>query len=237
MGQLTRLQIITRGLAKASAPTALAAEAVYWLNAWLRSTYMAWPWPFLQKRLPAFSLAAGTQSFLLGAGSGGIATQVQRVIDPMRIYAVDYSARGNVRVQRIAGGSPESLTDDETVNNPATYKGQPEHFKARMDNGVWGKWTMIPTPVPERAYLLAIDYVELPDEIDVTSGGDSTKPIYPNDRTLIQAVVVDAMQHREDPRYDANLAVLASMVADDRVKAGSSPGINDRVGLDPTVFR
>lgn len=230
MGQLTRAQIVEHGLAKAGAPENLTSEAEVWLNAWLRSQYRAWPWPFLQRRVTGVALGTGVQSLTLGAGAGGVTLEIARILDPLFIYSSGYTKQGRVRVRNITGGYP---ADDEIINNPVTNIGQPAQCKVRADTTLWGKWVLWFTPVPNADYLLAIDYIVQPADI----AADATVPIYPNDRTMIQAVLADAYQHQDDERYNDALQVLASMVVDDRVKYGEVAGTNDVIGLDPSTFR
>lgn len=230
MGQLTRAQIVSAGLNKAG-DTSLTTLANTWFNAWLRSQYRAWPWPFLHRRSSAISLAAGTTSLSVGAGSNGVTLEIQRILDPIRVGDSTYSTKKDARIVALVNG-PQDY--DENLNDPALTRGLPDRFKIRADSSLWGKWTLIPYPVPDKAYRIYLDYLEQPADISA----DATVPLYPNDRTMIQAVLVDALQYMDEGnRYQAELEILGSMVVDDRAKYGEVMGTNDQMGLDPGVFR
>lgn len=228
MGQLTRDTLISEALLIAG-DDSLSTRAVVWLNAWLRSQYRAWPWPFLHKRVSGLALNAGVQSLTLGNGSGGVALEIQRILDPIFVYDSSYSTRHRARIVNV---HTHDLGADETVNNPASYRGLPGQFKVRAAS-TWGQWIIYPTPIPDKAYLLAVDYLEQPADL---SGG-SLIPVYPNDRTLIQSIVASAYQFMDDERYGDALQILGAMTIDDRGKYGEVAGTNDQLGLDPGVFR
>jgi hypothetical protein len=116
-------------------------------------------------------------------------------------------------------------------------------MKVKQDD-VWGRWSLIPTIVPDKAYLLAIDYIAMPDDIDETSAGDATKPIYPSDITLVKAVVASALQYLADPRDGTSVAAAQAADEDygasavqDRIRYGYSDGSNDTLRLDSRVHR
>jgi hypothetical protein len=231
VGALTRAEIVTQGLREAG-NTSLTTRGNEWLNRWLRSQYMALDWPFLQRRATGISLALGATSVSFGAGSS-VTPQVQRIHDPVWLYNTDYTVRRKARIVSLLDGDEDR---DETINNPSTHKGVPTTFKARPDATTEGKWTLVPEVIPDRSLLIALDYTELPDNINTATAGDSTKPRYPNDDTMIQAVYVAALKHDKADNYMAERDVLASMVLADRVKFGAALGINDTWGLDPKVF-
>ncbi len=229
MGSLTRAQIVSQGLYLAG-NTSLTTQANTWLNFWLRDEYAAWPWPFLQKRLSGIALAAGATALAFGAGSGGEVREVLRIIDPVWLYDSSYMNRKRVRIRQLLGGS---LAEDETVNNPANFVGLPETFKARKSNITNGLWSLVPAPVPDKAYLVALDYLFLPgDPID----GET--PIYPSDKTMVQAVKVQALgQMKQGDEYMAELQILQNMVIATRMRSGDAVGVNDVMGLDQEVYR
>lgn len=229
MGQLSAANLIATALNKAG-DSRLTTPALTWLNAWLRSAYAAWPWPYLQRRIAGLALPAGTQSLSLGAGAGGVTLEIKRVLDPLWVYDSVYSTKLRARIRTYIAGD---AFEDESINNPATNIGCPQQFKIRADTSLFGKWSLIPTPVPDKAYLLAVDYIIIPADIVTTTD----VPTYPNDRTMIQAILCDALQYMKDKAYLDELQVLASMVIDDRVKFGEVAGTNDQTLLDPSVFR
>lgn len=235
MGQLQRGEIINEGLALAGNDR-LTTRANVWFNAWLRSTYRAWPWPFLQRRVSGVTLASASSSLLLGAGSGGVTLEIQRILDPIQIYDAGYGVRSQLRIRSAVGNTNSFL--DESSGNPFQGGGLPQYVKVSKSN-VWGQFVITPWPVPLANYLLAIDYLEQPADITL----DATKPIYPNDRTMIQAVYTDALRYGaagggdEYQMYRSELQVLGAMSVDDRMKYGEFTGTNDHLGLDTNIYR
>lgn len=231
MGQLTRLQIVTQGQLQAGRDD-LATPLNIYFNAWLRSQYAAWPWPFLVRKQTGLALAAGAASISFGAGAT-VTPEVQRIIDPIFVYDSTYTTKARSRIRQLTSGD---LLEDETINNPAIWRGLPTTFKVRADPTLWGKWTLVPIPIPDRNYLLTFDYLHQPADV----AADATVPIYPNDRTMIQAVFSETLKYAngaDDPAYQQALDVLGAMTIDDRVKYGVVPGTNDVVQLDQSIFR
>lgn len=230
---MTRAEIVTQGLEEAGYDDTYKTQAQVDLNKQLQRVYDAWPWPFLVRRASGVSLSTGATSLAFGAGSGGVAAKVKRILDPIYLYNGDYSAAGTMRVRNIVGGA---LNLDENVMNPASFIGQSSVLKVRADPSVFGKWSIIPGPVPDKTYLLAIDYIESPDPMPIGSSGDSTKPLYPNDAVLCKIVECWALRHQKHETYPAERDVLAAMIVQDRVTYGAVDGINDSLPLDGSVF-
>ena len=72
----------------------------------------------------------------------------------------------------------------------------------------------------------------------MTAGSDV--PWYPNDETMVQAVAFknhEFYDGKDAPVTQAAQQMLASLVANDRIRYGSVTGINDNLILDPTRFR
>ncbi len=230
MGEKTAAQLIDEALNLAG-DTRLTTPALTWLNSWLRSTYGAWPWPFLMRRNAAVSLVTGATGVDFGAGSV-VTNQVKRVFDPIWVYNSTRTSRVRARIRTLVGGHIE---EDETAMDSATNRGIPTQFKVRSaTSGVWGKWSLIPNPIPDRDYLLAIEWQEMLPNLTSTS----TVPAYPNDRTMVQAVYAEALRYMKDQTgYKDALQILASQVADDRMKFGEVTGTNDQISIDPNVFR
>lgn len=229
MGQLTRDEIVSNGLNLAG-KTSLTTLANTWLNAWLKSTYEAWPWPFLLKQATGISLTSGATSLTLGSGSGGISGLIQNIFDPIFVYSSDFRTRGEARVRQLLTGPVEK---ENYVSDPTTIKGLPSQFKCRESDTTEGQWTLQPYPLPQQDYLLSVNYKLTPAAI---SSGSSI-PRYPNDRTLMQAVMVEALKYMGDERYGEALDVLRSLVNEDKMKSGNKTGSNDVLGLDEGVFR
>jgi len=229
MGVLNRGQLVAAGLLEAG-NTSLTTLANGWLNDWLDSTALAWPWPVLQRRIAGVALASGTQSLSFGNGAAGVSVRVSRVIDPIWVYDSLYSTKVRARIIPLLG---TGAGWDESINDPSTNIGIPQRFKLRADESVAKRWSLIPTPVPDRALLLAIDYICIPAQL----AADATVPWYENDRTIRQAIKCAALNHmKKVEELQAEREVLRSYSIEDRVKFGEQPGTNDQLGLDPAVF-
>lgn len=229
MGQLTLSSIVSQGLAKASRSD-LTTFATTQLNAWLKQRAGDWPWPQLVRRITNVALASGATSISFGNGASGVTEEVQNIIDPVLIFTSDFKSKGKVRVQKLID---VPLHIDESVNDPALNKGIPQLIKIRADATLGGKWTLIPYPIPDRAYLLAVDYLTMPG--DYTSG---QKPWYPGDATMIQQVKCEALDYSQ--RYDelsAEREVLAAMVGDDRYRFGQQEGWQSSIEMDQRYHR
>jgi hypothetical protein len=227
MGSLTRGQIVTEGLLLAGNAN-LTTRANQWLNSWLRSHYRSWPWPFLIRRAQNITLSAGATSLLVGGGNNGITEQVQRLYDPVYVYTADKKSRAIARIRSVIAGPVDM---DESVLDPADNRGMPQYFKVRS-NTVWGTWQLEPYPYADQTYSLAFDYLIQP--ADITS--DATVPVYPNDQTMIQAVVAWASRYMKLESAGGELELLSAMGSDDRLKYGEVPGINDQLKLDGASF-
>lgn len=233
MGKLTRTQILSQGInlaGKNSSSTAFVSLVALSWNAWLRSTYKGWLWPYLVEQASGISLVLGTSSLTVGGGQGGITDDVAEVFDPIYLYSSDFAYLGRARVRQIRGGIAER---EPAIINPTNNKGMPIEFKARPSPTVEGRLILTPYPFPERNYLLALDYKMQP--ADTTVDGDI--PRYENDRTLIQAAKVCTLEHMKDVTYLSELDILATMVSQDFSKDASRTGINDNLGLDPNTFK
>lgn len=235
MATLTRTQIVSAGLQKAGQPQ-LTTHANTWLNAALRRAYGSWNWPFLHKRLGGIALATGTTSFDFGAGSNGETLDVKRVLDPVRLYTSGYTAKGRARIRNV---NDTDLDIDETLNDPSKGRGIPTTFKVRLSTSIQGRWTLYPNPIPDKDYLVALEYLFLPANLS----GDSSVPIYPEDETLIQMVYVEALRFMDDERgllltkIAAEDSKLQAMLVADRLAHGSAEGINEDQLLDDNIFR
>lgn len=232
MGTLARSEIVARGL-RLAGDTTLTTRANEWLNSWLRSQYAAWPWPFLIKRASSLTLAQGATSLTVGAGSGGVSDVIRQVRDPIFVYTTDKSMRVKARISQIA--DPSLAADESTILSTAI--GVPPYFKVRAEGTTFGKWVLYPSLIPDRALLVAFDYLVQPADIDTSTGGDSTVPLYPDDETMIQAVFVAGLKYLK--RYDelaTEDATLSAMKSGDRLKWGEVLGTNGAMGLDPNVF-
>lgn len=184
------------------------------------------------------ALTAGSTGISFGAGSGGVTLEVSHIFDPIRVYTSDKRTVGNARIRQFVDASYS--TDEEMFDwsANASARGVPYAMRMIPDATLWGKWTLKPYPVPDRDYLLAVSYLEQPADINTSSGGDSTRPVYPNDETMIAAV--RAAIHGYKHEHDVAQVVkddLDRMRFADKVKYGQAQGIGDKTLLDSQVFR
>lgn len=233
MGQYTRSKIITEGLL-AAGDSSLTKRAYSWLNGWLRSNYAGFMWPFLMREKAGLELNQGEQTLAFGVGSGGETLEVRRLTDPMFIYDSGYTTRSNIRIRSFLNDNPLL---DESVNDPANNVGLPAYVKVRPYPGTYGKWDLVFDKAADKNYLVKVSYVVQPADIAEDVSGDSTIPLYPNDRTMVKLIEVEALKYKKADNYPVEREVLSAMVVDDRMKYGEVPGINDAITLDPKVFR
>src|SRR5947208_1323162 len=107
MGKLTLGTIINQGIqlaGKQASNASLITFVTTEMNAWLRSTYKGWLWPWLNVQATAISLSSGATSLTLGGGSGGITNDIADVFDPIWIYASGYTLAQAARVRQLRGG-------------------------------------------------------------------------------------------------------------------------------------
>jgi hypothetical protein len=231
MGVLTRTELVTAALLKAG-NTNLTTNAVTWLNAWLRSQYRGFPWPFLRRNASLLTLSSGATIKTVGNGNGGVAKAIQYLTGHVFIFTSDRATRARAYVRQVEDGDAFSHEDGLL----STDTGLPTLFRVRQSTvaETYGTWDLFPYPLPDKAYLLSFEYLMQPDNL----AADATVPLYPNDRTMIQAIMCDALQYMDRRReYQMELGILGSMVNDDRMKYGQVPGTNDVLPLDPSTFR
>lgn len=239
MGYMTRAEILTEGLAVVGR-TDLTTRCTAALKSWLRSRYASWPFAFLRQSMDGLALPSGTQSVFVGGGEGGVTNVIQRILNPIRVYTADYGTTAKGMIINLDA----DRDDDERTSNPLTMTGLPMQFKIRSTIStvtVAGltlrAWKIIPLPVPNKDYLLAFDYIEMPND---PCPNTTSVPLYPNDQTMIQLVKVRALEYANgasDPDFQAELAVLGQMVIHDQMTEGSVPGTNDLLTLDAGTFR
>ncbi len=235
MGYLARSELVVRGLRDAAVSTTITTRANEFLNSWLRSQYVSWPWPFLRRHFSGLAWATGVTSKVVGASNGGITPWIQRIYDPLYVYTSAYTTKQKARVEHVDNGS---ISDNDIINDPTKHTGIPDRFVIYVDSTTPGALDLIPNRFPDRDLLIAFDYLELPLNIDETSGGDTTKPYYPNDQTMIQAVKAYALDFDKRGQESAGaFQALSSMLQDDRIKFGSGNGHNTKWSKDPSVYR
>jgi hypothetical protein len=226
MGALTRLQIITEGAMLAGVePNSVLARARMELNLWLRSQYDGYLWPFLRREKDSIALATGADNVILGAGVGGISTEIQRINDPIKIYTSDLTVYDNIRVSTDWDAGHPALSD--------LYSGRPETARVLADSAVAGKWGIGFSKKADRDYLLIVSYYARPAFL----GKDDDIPLYPNDRTMVQHINAYCLKYRKAENYVDEAKLTQAMVLEDRLKYGSMPGVNDTLTLDSRIFR
>jgi hypothetical protein len=234
MGTMNRGEIIELALNTAG-DSSLFLQAWKWLDNWLTQTYSAWPWPFLQRMDTGISLPAGTASLQFGSAN----KLVQRIYDPVYLYTSDMSMRAAARIRQLIDGSP----DLDEVAGVTSSSGLPLTFRIRASTTVQGAWDLYPWPRPDKNYLLKVEYQLRPASAGAYAGVLTDVPLYPNDETIVQGVLVKALQFisASSPeylqRYQLEMGILRGMVADDRIAFGQVPGLNDSTALDGGVFK
>lgn len=235
MGTMTRATIVSEALLTVG-NSAISSRVNAAFSSWLRKTYALWSWHFLARKASGIALPAGAQSLVLGNGSGGIADEIQRISDPIWVYSSAFNSQVRARVRSWNVGSVSS--DRPEILDPTTNKGTPSSFSVLNDTGALGKWTLRPNVVPDRAYLLSLDYWRMPADIPTDGTGDSAIPDYPNDDTMVLACIMFGFRYtNETNRYAEARDLLGTKVAQDRVTYSVAQGIGDVVGLDPSTFR
>lgn len=233
MGTMTRAQIISEGMLLAGRDD-LSARCQTWLQTWLDSVAASWPWPQLMVESSSIPVPTGSTSIDIGEGvSGGSSylslRRVAKIMDNAWIYTSDKRTMGRIRV-RYGLSRPSILFDTNQ------HRGLPTSIRIRQGPTKGKKqWTLELDPFPDRDYLLFITYHDLGDVL----ASDSDILWYPNDATAIELIAAKCASYddgEESPAAQARMAVISSLVSQDRVKYGAIPGVNDRIRLDPNVF-
>lgn len=240
MGNLTRAQLMAHaGLAAGN--TEAASFVRTWLDTWLQRTAKSWTWPLLKTRVADVAVPAGTSSLIVGNGEANVTRKIHRLLNGVVFWRVQsgYSPNGRMLIRPFASTDP---TKDLNVSDPTKRRGYPS--TVRIYTGVdaeHGTLTLVFDPIPVVALYISFDIHFIPADLGATEGADTSRPWYPNDRTLIQAckcaiLELDARGERSE-HYDAESAKLGAMVTDDRDFDGEQAGDNQLMGLDPSVFR
>ena len=140
----------------------------------------------------------------------------------------------------VSGRLFENIDADERTSDPATNTGLPTMFKIRDILSAVSPYRMckslIPITVPDKAYLLHFDYIELPLTLQTDSTGI---PLYPNDQTMKKFCEMQAVKWQngaKDPDYQALRDELSAMVTADRIKDGQGEGNSSEIKRDPIIF-
>ncbi len=232
MGALSRLNIVTRGLNLAG-QTGLGAEAPFWLNMWLADVYDSWYWPFLYSRYVNIVVPQLAPSLVIGP-AGTIVTD--KVTKFRRAVLADVSNQGFKNELDITSGDTVSNLDEPSWLD-STTPGTPtrmlvEHHATDNDS-----WNVYFAPIPDKAYRMNLVLQRHPAEIDVTSAGDTVRPVYPNDMTMVQCLYAFGLSHQDDEREPMAWARLDSLLRQDRTKYGEMVGYSSRLMLNPRLFK
>lgn len=226
MAALTRAEIVSEGQLLAGRDD-MATEAAKWLQRWLDSVAASWPWPVLQTEYVDIALAQGATSLTLGNGNGGITKRLIRILDNVWLYNSTKTFRQRLRIRHQLGTPTDRISSSSHIGPPQT---------ARIFKSTYGVWTMYFDPVPDKAYLLTIPAIILPDAMT----SDIDVPWYENDETMVQAVAFKVSEYhngKDSPVTAAFQQALAGLVANDRVRFGATTGVNDVLPLSPHVFK
>lgn len=218
-------EIVSEGLLQAG-DTSLTTRANAALKWWLRSQARGFMWPKC-KDTDNFSINAGSESFTLGGGEGGVVEEIWRINDPMKIFSgsgANVADFQNIRIQ--------TDWDDSLINPFAGGRGLPTEARVREMRSVKGGWEVNLNHEADKAYTIQVSYFVIP--LDPST---SAVPWYPNDRTMVQAVYVEALKYKKDKSYREELDLLAAMVRQDRLSESQKEGISIGPSLNPRVFR
>lgn len=217
-----------------------------WLDNWLFRTAKTWPWPVLKARINMVALAAGEASLQVGGGNGGVDAHIHRLLGGVVFYRAQtgFNPNGRILVRPFESADPSR---DISVTDPLQRRGLPETVRIYTGDGnaageiEIGSITLVFDPVPNQALYLAFDAHYIPENLTSGSAGDTERPWYPNDRTLVEACKCALLDldkgDQTDPAFDRAMGALGAMVVDDRDFDGDQAGDNQWLQLDPSVFR
>lgn len=200
------------------------------LNDWLDRAGRSWTWPVLTRRTEPLTLGAGLTELTLGAGSGGITRRLTHVIG--RPWILTGTLQAPTSRSKLALFSLHDSTDALLSSFPST--GRPRRFA--IERLSQDQLKMVFDVVTDQPYLLNITTHEL--EPRIVTG--TTVPWYPEDETMIQAVMAATLRQEngpESPSYQAAIAELTDLMATDKIRHGTSASLNTTMGLDEEVYR
>lgn len=223
MARLTVDEIVSEGQLLAGRDDNAEASA-RWLARWLDSVAASWPWPALQTELRDIALGAGENTLVTSSITPAI--KVQRILDNIWLYDSTKTFRRRLRIRHQLSVPADAIEADDVQGTPSTLRIFPLE---------WGNWQLRFEPKADRDYLLTIPVLAWPEELE-----GSEVPWYPNDETMVQAVAFKNHEFYDGKNAPVTVAAqqqLAGLVANDRIRFGSTTGVNDQLVLDPTVFR
>lgn len=203
--QLTRLQIITEGLALAGRPD-LLSDARIWLNLFLERMYMNEDFDWLVKAVTGIVVTDGT----------AIPTDYRASKSATLIH----SNGSRAPIQVLAN---KADYDYRRLSLGTNVTGSPMFAYVSHDLRTW---SFLPTP--NGSYTMDLFYFYVPDLSDITATIDSNVPKW----GLPQEILIDhiksrAMEYNDDARQDAadgkvDKAITAAKFNNQDKRAGSS---------------
>jgi hypothetical protein len=218
VGVKTRVVLIGEALELAG-NTSLTLRAEQWIDMALVRLSMGAPWPFLMKRAN-IAVTAGSSSFILGNGTGTSA----RVA---RINRVTYTDSTGFRGTLDALVQAENLdaADDPSINTLITNGAPAMGYLSNVTDAF--DWRVSFDRKTDKAYT----FVAAHQIIHAVLTGDSDVPQFPNDRTIVQALIVEAMFHAKDERYLTAAQMLRDMISEDMVAMAQASTTSPNIGL------
>lgn len=220
MGTKTRARLISEALELAG-NTSLVPRAKQWLDTIMVELWASAPWHFARKRY-TLSLPAGTSSIAIGEPASTPDEDMVRSIDSI-VPVVNGKARDPLITSIQGDGDidhdPDLMVRSAGIPEAATLQnyGDPYAWNIRLDR---------PT---DRTITFVIDVFLVPRGLE----NDNDIPRYPNDETIIQALIVKAVKHSpvEGMDWRSEQAVLDRMKAEDRVIYLKSSIQSPNIGL------
>lgn len=222
-GRLTFGTIRDSALRKAGNPN-LVYDGSVWLSELLYDLYVEREWPFLYTTAvvnlvgPSFALPT---DFLKTADDAGFMTQT---IDgqslQLQLFEKDRATFEFTRQnQAAAGGAPRVWTADRSTGTGYVFPDPTGHYVVAT---LRYKFLPVPetTPPPQTA----------------PTANDALVPTFPYHRYLVQALLVEVLQHEQDPRLDAERAEAEAQLQ--RIATAAIPlrAAAPTVALDADVF-
>lgn len=208
------------------------------LNRWLRSQYSGFLWPFLLRE-NVINVPAGTVSMQLGLAASTGMEDVQRLNDPIILYDSSMLDRTTLRV--LTGGIELPVA---WAQDPQVEVGRPLYCRVMprpINDGVpSGAGSAVPAATQfiafdkktDQPYKMRFSYYGLPRHLT-----ESQIPLYPNDRTMVQAVAAYFSRYVRAQDAGDNAEMLRNMTLEDRLKYGVTNGYHDTMMLDSKVYR
>lgn len=225
MGQMTVTNLISTALEEAG-NTGLSTIALTWMSPIMQRLWAAHDWPFLRREYGPLTMASGVTYFDLGdSGANPILSSniTEPVIRVRKISIADSANNGYKGFLWLDESADVDPTDRQAWADTLS-RGTPfaaELISSAGQSGYTGvyRWRVRFAVPTDRAYRLLVDACVIPQT--VFSGG--IVPMYPNDDTLIQAIIVRTYRHMNDEREPTAMSVLMNMIREDKrnIKSGA----------------